>query len=80
MSRDNFQIVTKGPALSVASMYSGLVGRTLRENDNDGQWKLLLPIMPRLQCTHQTILSDCLTVSNYLTIKNQKILLRPSSL
>ena len=25
VSRDNFQIITKGPALSVASMYSGLV-------------------------------------------------------
>ena len=44
----------------------------MRENDNDRQWKLLLPIMPTLHGTHQTILSDCLVLNNYLTIKNRK--------
>ena len=48
------------------------VGRTVRENDNDRQWKLLLPIMPTLHGTHQTILSDCLVLNNYLTIKKRK--------
>ena len=38
------------------------VGRTLRENDNDSQWKLLLPIMPTLHCTRQTMRQYCLTV------------------
>ena len=60
------------------SKYSGLarltirLGRTLRENDNDRQWKLLLPIMPTLLSTHQTVLSDSVCPASQQLSYNHK--------